>query len=137
MKPSHQKFGAGVLLILLAAQLSGCSASAGLAPSKVTCNGFLQKMKAGQASAAYSLLSSPCKAVTTPQQMQNYWDLVEKNRGKVQSWTQQGFNVYSGTGGSSVQLGYALQCAKGTSAVRFSCVEENNQWLIQGFNFSG
>jgi len=126
-----------LLLILFAVQLSGCSASKGVQPSQVTCNQFLQKMQAHQFSAAYGLLSSKCKTVTTQQQMQNYWDLVEKNRGKVQSWTQQGFQVYSGTGGSSVNLGYALKCANGNSGVTFSCVEENGKWLIQGFNFSG
>ena len=137
MKKNIKKFGVGSLLILLAAQLSGCSASKGIQPSQATSNQFLTQMKARQFSAAYGLLSSKCKAVTTAQQMQNYWDLVEKNRGKVQSWSQQGVNVYAGTGGSSVTLTYGLQCAKGASGVRFVCVDENGKWLIQGFNFSG
>lgn len=137
MKQNIKKFGVGSLLILLAAQLSGCSASAGIKPSQATCNQFLQQMQARQFGTAYGLLSSKCKAVTTAQQIQNYWDLVEKNRGKVQSWTQQGFRANASTSGSSVQLGYALKCANGSSGVNFTCIEENNKWLIQGFNFSG
>jgi hypothetical protein len=137
MKQNIKKSVAASLLVLLATQLSGCNASAGIKPSQATCNQFLTQMQAHQFGAAYGLLSSKCKAVTTAQQMQNYWDLVNKNRGKVQSWTQQGFQVYSGTGGSSVQLGYALKCANGSSGVNFTCVDENGKWLIQGFNFSG
>ena len=125
------------VLALTATQFCGCGATAGIAPSQTSCTQFLQKMKAHQTAAAYGLLSSKCKAMTSQQQMQNYWDLVEKNRGKVQSWKQQSFQVYSGTGGSSVNLGYALKCAKGSSGVTFSCVEENQKWVVQGFNFTG
>jgi hypothetical protein len=136
MKQNIRKFGACSLLVLLAAQLSGCSASGGIQPSQATCNQFLTQMQAHQFGAAYNSLSSKCKAVTNAQQIQNLWELVEKNKGKIQSWTQQGYRVNAGTSGSSVQLGYALKCAKSSSGATFSCVEENNKWLIQGFNFS-
>lgn len=137
MKQISLKLGAGVALAALMLQLAGCGATAGIKPSQATCNQFLQKMQTHQFKVAYTLLSTPCKAVTTQQQMENYWELVEKNRGQVQSWTQQGVQFYSGTGGSSVQLNYALKCANGNSGVMFKCVPENNKWLIQGFNFSG
>lgn len=139
MKQSVKKIGVGSLLVLLSAQLSGCDIlTAGVQPSQVTSNQFLTQMKAHKFSAAYTLLSPTCKAGTTVQQMQNYWDLVEKNRGKVQSWTQQGIRVNtSPSGDRSINLTYALQCAKGTSGAQFICVDENGKWLIQGFNFSG
>lgn len=124
-------------LTLIAASLSGCSASKGIKPSQATSTQFLQKMQAHQFASAYGLLSTPCQAATTQQQMRDYRELVEKNRGKVQSWTQQGVNIYAGSGGSSVTLSYGLRCAKGDSSVRFVCVEENDKWRIQAFNLSG
>jgi len=137
MKQNIRRFAFGSLLILLAGQIAGCSASQGIGPSQAICNQFLQDMKAGQRSSAYGLLSSRCKTLTSTQQVQNYWDLVEKNKGRIQGWSQQGVSVYAGTGGSSVNLSYALQGTKNISSVRFSCVKEDNKWLIQGFDFSG
>lgn len=120
-----------------ATQLAGCNATAGIKPSQATCTQYLTSMQAHQYGNAYKLLTSSCKATATQQQMQNYWELVEKNRGPVKSWSQQGVRFFSGTGGSSVTLGYGLQCANGSSAVTFTCVQENQQWLIQSFMFKG
>ena len=126
----------GLFLVFLTIQLAGCSASKGIQPSQVTCSQFLLQMKTHQFSSAYNLLSANCKTLTDVKQTQGYWDLVEKNKGEIQSWSQQGVNFYAGTGGSSVTITYGLQCAKGTSSARFTCVEENGKWLIQGFNFT-
>ena len=137
IKQSVKKFGVGSLLVLLVAQLSGCSASKGIQPSQTTCNQFLTQMKAHKFSAAYSLLSSQFKRAITAPQMQNYWGLVEKNRGKVQSWTQQDILIRNSPSGLSINLTYGLQCKKGASRVQFVCVNENGKWLIQAVNFSG
>lgn len=137
MKQGIQKLGAATLFAIAATQLSGCGATAGIKPSQATGAQFLQQLQAHQYKSAYGLLSSGCKALTTAQQMQNYWELVEKNRGKVQSWSQQGVQFYAGTGGSNVKLGYALKCARGSSSVTLTCVPEKEKWLIQGFYFSG
>lgn len=137
MKNTLKPFILCPLVVAVAVQLAGCGATAGMRPSQVATNQFMQQMKAGKPNVAYGLLSAPCKAATSQQQMQNYWDLVVKNRGEVQSWTQQGVQLYSGTGGSSVNLGYSLQCANGTSAARFGCVQENDKWVINNFYFNG
>jgi hypothetical protein len=136
MKQYMKTISLGSLCVLLMAQLSGCSMSQGTQPSQTTTNQFLQQMQGHQLNAAYRLLSTPCKAATTAQQLKNYWDLVEKNRGKVQRWSQQGVQVFAGTGGSSVTLTYGLQCAKGVSSARFTCVDEGGKWLIQNFAFN-
>lgn len=136
MKQNIQRFALGSVLTLLAVQLSGCSASQGIEPSKATCNQFMQKMQAKQLSAAYALLSSKLKAASSTQKTQQYWDVLESNEGKVQSWSEAGLNVYSGTGGSKVTLGYNLKCAKGAGSATFQCVEEDGKWLIQGYNFN-
>ena len=136
MKQNIQRFALGSVLTLLAVQLSGCSTSQGIEPSKVTCNQFMQKMQAKQLSAAYSLLSSKLKSTSSTQKTQKYWDALESNAGKVQSWSETGFKVYSGTGGSNVILGYDLKCAKGAGTATFQCVEENGKWLIQGYNYN-
>lgn len=132
-----KKLGLALLLVFFATHLSGCKAAAGMQPSQATSTQFLTQLKAGQPAAAYALLTAPCKAATTQPQMQSYWDLIEKNDGKVQSWTQQFVSVNSGFGsmGSNVQLTYQLKCAKGNAGITFVCVEENNKWLIQSFNF--
>jgi hypothetical protein len=68
--------------------------------------------------------------------MQSFWDLLERKRGKVQSWTKQSAQYYTGNGGSSVQVAYKLRCVRGTAVMSFNCVPENDKWLIQGFNLS-
>lgn len=127
----------GLFSILLLLHLGGCSATNGIQPSQAMCVQFLQKMQGHQFTAAYKLLNKDCKAVTTQQQMQNYWDLVEKNRGPVQSIVFQNFSIFASTGGSHITNNYGLVCKNGRSAVTFTCVEENGAWLIQGFNFTG
>lgn len=132
-----RKLGVVALFALAATNLAGCGATAGIKPSQATGAKFLQQLQAHQYKSAYGLLSPGCKAVTTVQQMQNYWELIEKNRGKVQSWSQQGVQFYTGTGGSNVKLSYALKCANGSSGVTLTCVPEKEKWLVQGFYFSG
>ena len=73
MKPNLSKFLVGLWLVLLAAQIAGCGASAGIKPSRTTCSQFLQQTQALKSKAAYAFLSSQCKAVTSERQMQNYW----------------------------------------------------------------
>ncbi|MBW3637497.1 MAG: DUF3887 domain-containing protein [Armatimonadetes bacterium] len=136
MKQNIRKFGVESLCVLLVVQLSGCNSATGIKPSQATTSQFLQEMQGQQFSGAYSLLSSKFKSTITQQQLKDHWESVEKSKGKLQSWSQQGFQTYSGTGGSSVKLSYALQCAKGAAGITFSCVEENNKWLIQGFNIN-
>jgi hypothetical protein len=123
-----------LLFVLFAIHLSGCSVTKGIKPSELATTQFLQKMQAHNYPAAYQLLSSKCKAITTAQAMSSYWVMLEKNEGKAQSWKQQGMNFYTGTGGSNVQLTYSIQCAKGTGGIQFVVVPENDKWLIQGFN---
>jgi len=115
--------------------LSGCSVPQGIKPSETTCDQFLLDLKGKHQGPAYNLLSSTCKRLTSPQQVQSYWSLVEKDKGKVQSWSPQGIGFYTGSGGSSIRLSYVLRGTKGNSSVQFSCIEENGKWLIQGFNF--
>jgi len=139
MDNSTSRWPLRLSLVLLTAGcwLARCGATAGIGPSQLTCTQFLKDLQAGHKPKAYSLLTAACRATVTPQQLSNYWDLVEKNRGKVQSWSQQGVSFYSGTGGSTVQLGYRLQCASGQSAVGITCVPESGQWRIQAFQFQG
>ena len=123
-------------LALAALQLAGCGTMQGLEPSKATASQFLKLMQAGENEGAYQLCSSECKALATQKQIQNYWDLVEKNRGKVKDWSHEGTHFFAGTNGSSVTLAYRLHCEKGESIVRFTLVPQKDRWLIKGFNFS-
>ena len=129
-------FVAIIFAVMSATLLSGCSAVSGITPSQATCDQFLQNMKARQFDAAYTMLSSKCKTVVTQQQLKNYWEFVEKNRGAVTSWSKRGFRTNSNFNGTVISLTYALKCAKGDSGVSFGCVEENGKWLIQAFQFN-
>jgi hypothetical protein len=137
MTMKTRTFLVATLLAVVALRLTGCGAIQGLEPSKTTAHKFLKLMQAGETETAYKLFSTECKAVTTQEQLQNYWELVEKNRGKVKDWSLEGTHFSSGTGGSKVTLTYKLHCEKGESAARFGLVPEKGRWLIQGFNFSG
>ena len=135
MKPILTRHYIALISIVFTVQISGCSAVAGVKPSQVTCNKFLKQMQGHKYKAAYGLLSTKCKSLTTTQGLQDYWELLEKNKGKVQSWTQQGGHVQSDPRSSYVQLGYTLKCAKVSTGGNFTCVSENNKWLIHGFTF--
>jgi hypothetical protein len=135
MKHIRKIFALAVFLTL-AVHLCGCNPTQGLKPSQTTANQFLQQMQARQFSQAHQLLSTKAKAVTTQQQLQDLWDFMEKSKGPIKSWTLAGAHFYTGTGGSNVQLGYKLQCERGSGGVKFLVVPENENWLIQSFNLS-
>ena len=128
----------GVFLLVPALLcLSGCGVAKGLKPAQATSVKFLTKLQAKRFADAHQLCSGKCQAVVTPEQLENYWELVQKNRGQVTSWTHEGTHFQMGTGGSSITLVYRLKCEKGESAVQFTLVQEGDQWLIQRFDFRG
>ena len=135
MKHKTRWFASGSLVILFAIQLLGCSALQSVNQSKTTCNNFLTQMQAKQLNSAYTLLSSKNISVAPASKVQNTWNFLETQIGKVQSWTQKDFQFYSGTDGTSVNLRYTITCSEGFAIATFVCAEENSKRLIQRFDY--
>jgi|GEM_PF-3601024 len=93
-------------------------------------------MKAGQLDAAYNLLSSRCKASTTKEQLRDYWELEEKNKGNLKGWLFHGFRIHYNFSYTSINFTYTLRYANGYSTIRIGCEEENGKWLILGIDYN-
>lgn len=76
----------------------------------------------------YTLLSSTAKQDSTPEQIDDLWDMIVKYNGKIQSWKLVAWRVINT--GKRVLLMYELNGTKGSATFRASCVQENGKWRI-------